>query len=261
MKDSGSDQGGEADGSLRDTLRSLREEQQRIRGLLDRDDARFRHLARSVLRVTETERRRLSRDLHDGVGQKLNAVLHRLQRFHDADPQDASIDRESIGVAIDQVRECIDEIREISRLMRPQILDDLGLDAALRWLARTMSHLHGFEVTCDLRDVTKSGEVPLGDEIDTVLFRIAQEAMNNIGKHARASQVVLRLTRKDPNVVLLIADNGVGCDVEAALARGTSGDSAGLAGMRERSELLGGTIDFTSAPSDGMQIRASIPVP
>ncbi len=241
-------------GNIAAELNALRAEQARIRQSIGQGDLKFRHLARSVFRVTEQERRRLARELHDGVGQKLGSVLHRLSRLEQSDSISESL-LEQVLTSTQLVRDCLHEIREISRLMRPQILDDLGLVPALEWLLRTMSQTHGFTVTADLQDPGLAND----DDLGTLLFRVAQESLNNIGKHAGATEVVFRLGGKLDRITLLIADNGVGCDLEAALAKGSDGESTGLSAMRERVQLFGGHIDFRSAPSDGMQVRVSIP--
>lgn len=236
---------------VRDEIQRLREAQAQIRAFIGHGETRHRHLARSVLRVTEQERRRLARDLHDGVGQKLGAALHRLEQLEDdlAGPL-----RERAAAVAALLRDSLEEIRALSRAMRPGVLDDLGLAAALQWLARRAGDTHGFEVTCDV------GNLPaFGEEIETALFRIAQEALNNIGKHARASQVVVRLMVRGDAVVLLVADDGQGVDLDAARAKASQGESSGLSGMQERAALLGGTLELHSAPNDGMQVRVRIP--
>lgn len=237
-------------------LKQLQAEQIRIRQTLTERDQRFQHLARSVFRVTESERRRLARDLHDGVGQKLSAAMHRLSQLQStpALPARAHSDLEDLAALI---ADCLHDVRDLSRLMRPQILDDLGLGPALQWLFRAMREHHGLEITDDIQDLG----LALDDDLNTVIFRLTQEALTNVGKHAGASQVVIRLARKQNSVQLLIADNGRGCDLEEALHRGSAGLSTGLSGMRERVQLFGGSIQFHSAPMDGMQIRVSIPLP
>lgn len=236
-------------------LKQLQDDQRRIRETLLARDQRFQHLARSVVRVTEAERRRLARDLHDGVGQKLSAALHRLSQLQETMASD-----KKAAPALDDlhalIRDCLNDIRDVSRLMRPQILDDLGLGPALQWLFRSMRERHGLEITDDIQDLG----LALDDDLNTVIFRLIQEALTNIGKHANASQVVIRLARKQASIQLLIADNGIGCNLDDALAQGRQSQSTGLSGMRERVQLFGGNIDFKSAPNDGMQIRVSIPV-
>lgn len=237
-------------------LRLLQDEQARIRQTLQERDQRFQHLARSVFRVTESERRRLARDLHDGVGQKLSAALHRLSQLQESNAPAAPI-QSGLQDLHALIADCLHDVRDLSRLMRPQILDDLGLAPALQWLFRSMHEHHGLEITDDIQDLGLS----LDDDLNTVIFRLVQEALSNIGKHAKASQVVVRLSRRRGAIQLLIADNGVGCDLERALEQGRQSASTGLSGMRERVQLFGGSIDFKSAPDDGMQIRVSIPVP
>lgn len=237
-------------------LHQLQVEQARIRQTLLERDQRFQHLARSVFRVTEAERRRLARDLHDGVGQKLSAAMAQLSQLQATQALPPAAQKTLAELAA-LIGDCLHDIRDLSRLMRPQILDDLGLGPALQWLFRSMREHHGLDITDDILDLG----LALDDDLNTVIFRLIQEALSNVAKHAAASQVVVRLSRKSDSIHLLIADNGRGCDIEQALQQGTASQSTGLSGMRERVQLFGGTIQFRSAPMDGMQIRVSIPLP
>ncbi|AVP98418.1 sensor histidine kinase [Ahniella affigens] len=237
-------------------LRQLQADQARIRNTLLERDRRFQHLARSVFRVTESERRRLARDLHDGVGQKLSAAMHRLSQLQ-ANPALTVREHADLDALAALVADCLHDIRNLSRLMRPQILDDLGLVPALQWLFRSFREHHGLDITDDIQELG----LALDDDLNTVVFRLIQEALSNVAKHAGASQVVVRLARKTSAIHVLIADNGRGCDIEQALGQGSTSQSTGLSGMQERVHLFGGTIQFHSAPMDGMQIRVSIPLP
>jgi signal transduction histidine kinase len=235
-------------------LSRLRQEQARLAAQLHAGDATFRHLARSVWRVQEDERRRLARELHDGVGQNLTALGHRLQAMAarhapDSPPND-------LTQAIALCESALAETRALSRLLRPQILDDLGLEAALRWLARSTGEAAG--ITIEVEVGALPGEID--GEIATALFRVAQESLANASKHARASHVLVRLARHENRLVLLVIDDGAGCVVEDALASASQGRSTGLAAMRERLRLFGGRFQFDSRPGDGTQVRAEIPL-
>ena len=239
--------------SLDQELAEVRAEQKRLFADLAANQHHFRKLARSVLSVQEQERRRLARDLHDGVGQNLTALQHELEVLSQALGQNPDV-----GAACTRAQELcrtmLHDTRQLSRLLRPQILDDLGLPAALRWLMRTLSQPGGFEPELHI-----DAQLPaLGDELDTTLFRVAQEALNNTVKHARARHVVLRLTARDGQVRLLLIDDGIGCDPIQALARASKGETTGLSAMAERVELLGGRLRLLSSPGEGTQILVSL---
>ena len=153
--------------------------------------------------------------------------------------------------AIALCHETLEDTREMSRLLRPPILDDLGLEAALRWLARSMGESSGLAVELELECLPQ-----LDGDLQTLLFRVAQEALNNVAKHAQARQVLVRLVLRGSYLLLHLADDGRGCAPEQALGSGGSG----LGGMRERLRLYGGTLEFHSAPGEGTRLRVAIPL-
>jgi signal transduction histidine kinase len=244
------------DASVRDQLARLREQQERLFVQLHAGEQHFKQLARSVWRVQEDERRRLARELHDGIGQQLTALKHRLDALAHAagGPGDAS---NPLCQALAICDGAIQETRALSRLLRPQILDDLGLEAALNWLARHSAESGGYEVEVDIGTLP----VPMDGDLSTLIFRVAQEALTNVLKHAQARHVVVRLAeRQDQWLQFLIVDDGRGVDVDAAFAKGSDGHATGLASMRERVRLFGGRFTVVSRPDEGMQIRVLIPL-
>ncbi len=243
------------DASVRDQLSRLREQQERLFVQLHAGEQHFKQLARSVWRVQEDERRRLARDLHDGIGQQLTALKHRLDALVSS-VDGAGDPANPLHQALDICDSAIQETRALSRLLRPQILDDLGLEAALNWLARHSAESGGFEVEVD------AGKLPAIDgDLSTLIFRVAQEALTNVLKHAHAKHVVIRLAqRQDEWLQFLIVDDGLGCDVDAAFAKASDGHSTGLASMRERVRLFGGRFTIVSRPDEGMQLRVLIPL-
>ncbi|MEZ5439889.1 MAG: sensor histidine kinase [Lysobacterales bacterium] len=204
--------------------------------------------------MQEDERRRLARELHDGIGQHLTAMRHRLLQLGDEVEGDA-ISR--LNQALELCETALAETRALSRLLRPQILDDLGLEAALNWLARHSSAEGGFQVEVDVRGLPE----PLDRDLATLIFRVAQEALANAQKHAQASHVVIRLTGRARRLTLLIVDDGRGCDVEQALARAGQGESTGLASVAERVRLFDGELSLESTPGEGLQLRVKLPLP
>lgn len=247
--------GSPSENELRDQLASLVEQQQRLFTRLETGERHFQQLARSVWRVQEEERRRLARELHDGIGQHLTALKHKLDRLlatAGRGPTD-----QTLMQALELCDIAIQETRTLSRLLRPQILDDLGLDAALRWLARHTSDGSGTSVEIDVKDLPPD----LDGDVSTLIFRVAQEALTNVMKHAGAHTIVLRLMRRDDQLQLLIVDDGRGCDVNSAFDRASEGQSTGLNSIRERVRLFGGQFVATSAAGEGFQLRVSLPLP
>ena len=244
-----------SDASVRDQLALLREQQERLFVQLHAGEQHFKQLARSVWRVQEDERRRLASDLHDGIGQQLTALRHRLDAL--ARSVDGAGDASNpLHQALEICDAAIQETRALSRLLRPQILDDLGLEAALNWLARHSAESGGFEVEVDVTSLPT-----IDGDLSTLIFRVAQEALTNVLKHAQAKHVVIRLAqRQDEWLQFLIVDDGRGFDVDAAFAKASDGHSTGLASMRERVRLFGGRFTVVSRPGEGMQLRVLIPL-
>lgn len=222
---------------------------------LESNQRDFRRLARSVYRVQEDERRSLARDLHDGIGQNLTALKHQLaliaSELGDAPPALLARLESSVGLCA----QTLADTRQLSRLLRPQVLDDLGLDAALRWLARTVGEGSGIDI------VVESVPLPeLDGEMKTLLFRVAQEALNNVSRHAGAQHAVLGIHAGVDSITLSVWDNGRGFDVDAALAGARAGRNSGLAGMRERVGLHGGHLRVESTPGAGCRLSARVPL-
>jgi signal transduction histidine kinase len=235
----------------------LRDDYRLLMQKLEANERDFRRLGRSVLRVQEDERRRLARELHDGLGQNLTALKHQLAMLA------ADLQAGGRGDLASRAEACVGlcartlaETRQLSRLLRPQVLDDLGLADALRWLGRTLGESAGLDVQVEV------GELPVLDgELQTLLFRVAQEALSNVLKHAGAAQAVVALTGRSGWISLTVWDDGPGFDAAAALRVGSDGQHAGLAGLRERLALYGGRLSLDSAPERGSRLQAQLPVP
>jgi signal transduction histidine kinase len=233
------------------SLQQLQAQYGRLLDRLEANEREFRRLGRAVWNVQEDERRRLARELHDGLGQNLTALTNRLVRLRDAlAGRDAALCAEA-DAAIALCRGSLEDTRQLSRLLRPPILDDLGLEAALHWLARSIHDSGAMAVVTEIESLPA-----LEGEVQTLLFRVAQEALTNAARHASAQSVLLRLAERDGAVHLQAIDDGVGCDVEHALRSGGSG----LGGMRERLRLYGGRLEMRSAPGQGTRLRAVVPL-
>ena len=199
--------------------------------------------------VQEDERRRLARELHDGLGQTLTALKHGLARVLDELPQDLGGPRTRLAQAVEVCSGALEDTRQLSRLLRPPILDDLGLAPALQWLGRSVDSSGGMRVVVEIEALP-----PLDGEIQTQLFRVAQEALNNAVRHAQAGSALLHLGLRNGALRLQIIDDGRGCDLAAL----TPGGGSGLGGMRERLRLYGGRLELRTARGQGMCVSAVV---
>lgn len=235
-------------------VRALGRENERILADLMAGERRFRQLAKAVWRVQEEERRRLARELHDGLGQKLTALKNQLAWLR---RQPGAAPDEELELATRLAGEALDDTRELSRLLRPPVLDDLGLPPALRWIGRTFADRFALTVQVEAPDLS---ERPAA-EVETVIFRIAQEALTNVARHAEAKRVTVRLTADPEWLELEVADDGQGFDAARRLRTTDAGTGVGLRGMQDRVDLFGGRFEVQSTPGHGTVVRARVPVP
>lgn len=205
-------------------------------------DAKLTLLARQVVGSQEAERAYLSRELHDGTSQTLVSIKLLTEAALDRLPAEDAVTRAALGRAVDRLTDALTEVRGMSHRLRPVMLDTLGLSAALGQLADEMWALSGTRFAMEVEG--EPFELP--DDIKTVLFRVTQEALTNIQKHAQASQVVLRLVFSKGGVLLRVQDNGAGFDTEAVLRHPSRG--IGLRNMRERLGSIDGRLEVQSRP-------------
>jgi signal transduction histidine kinase len=218
-----------------------------------RADEALQHLSRQLLEAQESERRAIARELHDELGQALQAIKINLQTARRYPQDGAQRLEDSIGI----VDRTLQQVRNLSLDLRPSLLDDLGLAAALEWYVERQAQRVGFRG----HFVSDPLESRLPPVVETACFRVAQEALTNIARHAQARQVWVELQDHQTELHLVIRDDGVGFDVRAAEERAGRGGSFGLLGMRERVELVGGRIEVTSAAGRGSEICVSFPLP
>jgi two-component system, NarL family, sensor kinase len=205
-------------------------------------DAKLTLLARQVVGSQEAERAHLSRELHDGTSQTLVSIKLLTEAAMDRLPPEETVTRAALGRAVDRLGDALTEVRGMSHRLRPVMLDTLGLSAALGQLADEMWSLSGTRFTMAVDGVP----FDLPDDIKTVLFRVTQEALTNIQKHAQASQVALTLVFSTGGVLLRVQDNGCGFDTEAVLRHPSRG--IGLRNMRERLASIDGQLVVQSRP-------------
>jgi two-component system NarL family sensor kinase len=240
-----------------DRVRDITRANERLFARLIEGERRFRGLAKAVWKVQEDERRRLARELHDGLGQTLTALTLQLERLREK--LDGAVSPElaaRIDDSVEMARLALNESREMSRLLRPPVLDDLGVGAALSWLARTLEQRTGLMVELTL----EAFDERLDPDLETLIFRLVQEALTNVLRHSGVDRAQVALRRRGETLELRVSDAGLGFDSEAALAVGGASAGSGLRGMRDRLELFGGRLEMASSPGEGTLVLAVVPL-
>jgi len=216
-----------------------------------------KELLRRLVEAQEEERRRISRELHDQLGQRMTALMMGLKTLS-ADSRGRHSTLEALRKLQEMADEMTHELHALAWGLRPPELDDLGLHTALYNYAEGWAERA--RVTVDFHSIGIEGGRRLPVEIETAVYRIAQEALTNLFKHSGADRASIVLERLNDNVVVMIEDNGRGFDAEAALQPAARGGRLGLLGMRERAAMLGGTFNVESPPGGGTTILVRIPV-
>jgi PAS domain S-box-containing protein len=236
------------------TRRNAEHKQQQIENSLRETSERLRRLSESVLAMLEEDRRRVARELHDEIGQVLTAVSINLKVVkNQADP--------SLHFRLDESMTIVDcalqQVRNMSLELRPRMLDDFGLEAAVHWYVQRFEERTGirtkFEAAASIFDIPET--------IRTTCFRVVQEALTNVARHAKAQNVCVELRCTSENIHLIIQDDGLGFDHRAAMVRASLGTSLGLLGMQERAQLIGGQLVIESKLGRGTNVRLYLPLP
>jgi PAS domain S-box-containing protein len=229
-------------------------QRKRAQEALEESESTLRFLTTRLLNAQEKERKRVSNELHDELGQALLTLklqLRALQRRLRDDQKEIKSDFEHIFKHINMVTE---NVRRLSKDLSPSILEDLGLVAAINWLAKSTGKRHYIDISCDVGDLHGL----LDQEAELLLFRVVQEALTNMIKHARTRQASILALKDRDGVSVTIADMGVGFDVDSVLARKTPERGLGLAAMDERVRMLGGKLDLQSSLGSGTQLCLKI---
>ncbi len=244
-------------GSNRDITERKRAEKERDQ-LFEQVHAsheRLRNLSRRLVEVQEVERRELVRKLHDEVGQNLTALGINLNIVHSQlPPETVTKTATRIDDSLKLVEETVERIRDVMAELRPPVLDDYGVSAALHWYGKQFSERTGIITLLQVEELKPRLPLPA----ETALFRIAQEALTNVAKHAQAKNVTVRLEEFGESVHLSIADDGIGFDSEAH-QQPEAKPEWGLINMRERSQAIGGQLSVETAPGKGTQIIVEVP--
>jgi len=242
--------------SARDRLQAWSEELEARVEDRTREIARYsRMLTTRVLQAQEEERKRIARELHDETAQSLSTLLINLDLIERQIPVGENPLRDGFDRVRGIAQRTLDETRALSHDLRPTILDDFGLVAALHWFADEYARTFGVPVEVH----AEQPERDLPPEMELALFRIAQEALTNSGKYAEATRACIDLSFEPESALLTVQDNGKGFDVDERMGPTRQG-GLGLYGMEERAELLGGTLTVESTPGAGTRVSARIPL-
>lgn len=211
-------------------------------------------LSRRLVEAQETERRNIARELHDEIGQALTVMQLNLQAMLQAPGTEALTPR--LNECLKVVERVLEQVQDISLNLRPSILDDLGLEPALLWYTERQAALVELKVEFHADRL----EQRLDSVIETVCFRVAQEALTNVVRHSQAKAVTVELRIADGQLHLRVRDDGIGFDVVAVREKAVLGASLGLLSMEERAALAGGQLEFNSVPGQGTEVHAWFPL-
>lgn len=213
-----------------------------------------RSLSQQLIKAQEKERKRIASELHDGIAQSIGAVKYRIEgALASLQSRYPDLDLTVLDGTIDDIRELVEEVRRISSNLSPSMLEDFGIHVALEWLCKEFkAQNRGVEMECSV----SIDEADTPELVKVAIYRVAQEALQNIGKHASATRVTATLERLDDSVQLLISDNGVGFDHQKPQPGYDGKSGLGLRSMRERVEATGGRFELRSALQKGVEVKA-----
>jgi signal transduction histidine kinase len=232
------------------------EERKKVEDSLKESEKKLRYLSSRLLMIQETERRRVSRELHDELGGTLAVLKLRMGSLGKNLKEDQPTLREECDMSLKYIDKLFESVHRISRNLSPSILEDLGLSAALQWLIDDFGKNYNIRVILEMMDTDHlfSNETQIGT------YRIIQEALTNIGKHTQAKNVSLMIKKHDDTISLTLEDDGRGFNMKEVIRRGATERGLGLATMVERAKMLGGSLDLWSQEGKGTRITLSIPI-
>ncbi len=216
----------------------------------------MRFYVQQITRVQEDERRRIARELHDESSPPLLLLIQQVDRITSSTRRLSKSLEESLEKLREQAVEALEGLRRCAQDLRPRIVDDLGLLPALEWMAENLTRDYGI----DTRVQIVGSERGLPDEVKLILFRIAQEALSNIRRHAEATRAWINLEFRDDRTVVTVKDNGRGFELPPRLGDLASSGKLGLAGMQERAQLINGNLTIQSEPGKGTTVTVEVPV-
>jgi PAS domain S-box-containing protein len=247
------------DGNIMGIVENLQDitELKRDEQALRKSEKRLRFLSSQLLKIQEKERKRIARELHDGIGQLLNTIKYSVENVlsHKGRTRPSSAIK-TLGAVNPIIQNSIEEVRRICTDLRPPILDDLGILATISSFCHEFNTIYP-DIYIEKKVSIQEEEIP--DILKTDIYRIMQEAFNNIAKYSKADLVSFFLKKINGSIELTIQDNGLGFDLEATYSRENSKKGFGLTSMRERTELSGGFFSIKSISGDGTIVHASWP--
>jgi PAS domain S-box-containing protein len=229
-----------------------------IEEALRESENELRILSSQLLSAEEKERKRIARELHDGIGQALSAIKFGVENSLRALKNQSRVsDLQSLKAIIPLAQETIEDVRRIVEDLRPSILDDLGVLATIGWICRKFQTIYT-AIRIKKKISIQEDEIP--SPLKTIIYRVLQEALNNVAKHSKADLVHICLKKKDSKIYFAIEDNGCGFDIEKTISLKHSRRGLGLASMRERTELSGAAFIIRSVIGAGTKINISWPL-
>ena len=224
---------------------------------LKRANEVLRHLSSRLLSAHEEERKRIAGEIHDTLGSCLTAIKFKIDHTQSQSEEAANGATQCLNIVKPLVQECIEECRRMQADLRPSMIDDLGLLPTLSWFCRGYEAIYP-QIRTELTIRIEEDEIP--SELKLVIYRITQEATNNIAKHGKADLVRLSLRKMDTRMEAVIQDNGQGFNLEEVISQESARKGLGLSSMKERTELSGGSFEIESEKGQGTTIRASWPL-
>jgi signal transduction histidine kinase len=215
----------------------------------------LRKLSRTILDSQENERKLVAQEIHDSISGSLAAVKFALEEKLDSMGQNPSPDVISLEKIASQVDATIKECRRVSAHLRPSLLDELGLLPTLKWHCREFENLHP---DLHIEQQLDAAEDDIPEKLKVVIYRVLQEALNNVAKHSGASRVRLLLEKQGQRIEFSVADNGRGFDPEKKNAESTITGGFGISGMRDRTLLCDGKFEITSEKGEGTKVHISL---
>jgi signal transduction histidine kinase len=224
--------------------------------MLQQREQQVQYLSGKLLRAQEVERKRISMELHDELGQDLNVIKLQISAVKKSLRADQEPIREECGNLLGYIDRIIEDVRRLSLSLSPTILEDLGLTAALRWLVKNLEKCPNMKIAVEIAEID-----PLFSKNNWItIYRIIQEALTNIAKHARAEKVSIVIRPFEHSVLFSIEDNGEGFDLDLEMRKESDEKGFGLTTLKERIGIMGGTLDLWSRKGEGTRLSFSIPM-
>jgi signal transduction histidine kinase len=231
-------------------------QRKRAEDALKRSEAELRRFPQRLLNAYEEENKRIGQELHDGLAQHLTAIKIWVEGALTEARQESARVTKRLETAVLLAQGAVEEVRRISRNLRPSMLDDLGILATISWLCQEFEKMHSPVL---IEEEIHIMENDVSEPLKIVIFRLVQECLNNITKHSKADLVRLSLKMTDGRIELTVHDNGVGFDMEYLATADSFDRGLGLQSMRERTDLSGGSFSIDSRRGAGTTVRASWP--